>query len=41
MTSKIDFERMILALFDELQKNPLSMFILGQKSCIFEMPQPN
>jgi len=46
---KIDFESAILALFDSLmdiKKNPLSMLILGQKSCslgptVFKIPQPN
>ena len=43
LTSKIDFESLILALFDELYFNdrfvifyPLSMLILGQKSCFLE-----
>ena len=53
LTSKIDFEIMILALLDEpslvdgfKKKSPLSMLILDQKSCflgttIFEIPHPN
>ena len=47
MTSKIEFDSMILALFvNTFKKNPLSLLILGQKSCflgptIFKIPQPN
>ena len=54
LTSKIDFESTILAFFDKpeffdgyfLKNFPLSMLILGQKSCflepiIFKIPQPN